>query len=776
MAQRLNLSGREVRLGNGVIEFSYHGVEGLFDVVDRRFGSRVLSGGRTEVVLTDGERFGFTGDETGRETPFTDAFGAGRQVELVGATAERGVTVGLRVRCHDSRSGFMLQAFCRNGRSAPISVARLVPLRVDGAARGSIGLPLPAGSSEPFASAGVWTNGWQSWSPTAGYSLKRRDTNPPLKFIRVMQTNPTTRKYRLARKYVGEWVAGLVDRTDNQALVFGFATMKDRLAQICISAAGPWQVEAECDCEGIEVAPGAELASEWLYVDHGRGLDDVLGRYAGVAGRLMGARVPGAIPTGWCTWYYYFTKVNEADVIENLAQLADQRETLPVEFVQIDDGYQRAIGDWTDINDKFPHGMRWLADQIHAAGFRAGLWLAPFTVLRNSRLFREHPDWLLREASGRLAYGGYNPGWGGALYAVDTSHPEVEAWLRGLFRTVTEEWGYDYVKLDFLYCAALPGRHRVPEMTRAQALRRGLTIVREAVGERFILGCGCPLGPAIGIVDGMRIGPDVAPDWLGRPLPWERGIPSARNALRSIINRSFMHGRFWLNDPDCLIVRDRDSRLTSDEVATLTAAIGLSGGMLILSDKLAALGRARLAMIGKALPPTGVAARAIDLGKADTPSAYVLPVTTTYGDWLVAGFFNWGDTVSRLTCELAELGLSPDTDYHLYDFWNGRYVGRCRGTLDIRNIPPHGCRLFRLTQVDVGPQLVGSTLHVTQGLAEIRRITTSDDSLTVDLGPHSEGKIVCWFPGEGDGEIATVAVGAGGSATVSVRRGEGDGR
>ncbi|MGE5560253.1 MAG: alpha-galactosidase [Chloroflexota bacterium] len=775
MTQRLNLNGRDVRLGNGITEFIYHGVAARFDIVDRRAGSRILSGGLAQVELMDGERFELTGDEVGHESAFHDAVGSGRQVDLVGTRGDQGLLVGLRIRCHDGRPGLMLQVCFQNRRQTPVRVARLVPLLVNGAAQGSIGLPVPASSSEPFASASVWTNGWQSWSPTAGYPLNCRDTNPLLRFIRVMQTNPTTRKYRLARRYVGEWLAGLVDRTNDQSLVFGFATMKDYLAQVRIDADRTWRVDAGCDCEGVEVAPGGQLASEWLYVDHGVGLEQVLGRYADVAGRLTAARVPASVPTGWCSWYHYFTKVSEADILENLGQLRALSETLPLEYVQVDDGYQTAIGDWTDINAKFPHGMKWLAERIHDAGFKAGIWLAPFTVLPNSRLFRDHPDWLLREDSGRLAYGGYNPGWRGTLYGLDTSHPDVQAWLRQLFRTVTEDWGYDYVKLDFLYCAALPGRRR-DGLTRAQALRRGLEIIRETVGERFILGCGCPLGPAIGVVDGMRIGPDVAPDWGAKPLPWERGIPSARNALRNVLNRSFMHRRFWLNDPDCLIVRSRESRLTTDEVTTLAAAIALSGGMLILSDRMASLSPDRLRLIGQTTPASGVAARAVGLGNADTPVAYVLPAEAEWGSWLVAGFFNWGQTIADYAYGLAELGLDPDGEYHLYDFLNGRYLGRCSAALAVRSIPPHGCRLFRLTPLGPGPTIVGSTLHITQGVAEVRSVAVARDALTIELGPHTDGQLVCWFPGDGEGEIVTTDIPAGGPATVVVRsqRREGD--
>src|SRR6266542_2168923 len=126
------------------------------------------------------------------------------------------------------------------------------------------------------------------------------------------------------------------------------------------------------------------------------------------------------------------------------------------------------------------------------------------------------------------------------------------------------------------------------EVTRAQAYRRGLEAVREAVGERFILGCWNPLGASIGLIDGARISPDVAPFWhppggagddvapfwhppggAGDAAHNRMSAPSALNAIRNSITRWWMHGRLWQNDPDCLLVRDSETALTPDEVQTL---------------------------------------------------------------------------------------------------------------------------------------------------------------------------------------------------------------
>ena len=170
-------------------------------------------------------------------------------------------------------------------------------------------------------------------------------------------------------------------------------------------------------------------------------------------------------------------------------------------------------------------------------------------------------------------------------YALDPSHPEFAEHLERLFGKIVEDLGYDYLKLDFLYAAAAEGIRHNSKMTRAETLRLGLQAIRLGAGERtFILGCGCPLGAAVGIVDGMRIGPDVAPYWGA--TAGAAGEPGTALAIEAILARSFMHRRWWLNDPDCLMLRAKETRLTNDEREALAWTIAASGGMLLISDEM----------------------------------------------------------------------------------------------------------------------------------------------------------------------------------------------
>jgi alpha-galactosidase len=269
------------------------------------------------------------------------------------------------------------------------------------------------------------------------------------------------------------------------------------------------------------------------------------------------------------------------------------RSEYPIEVVQLDDGYQAALGDWDRTNAKFPSGLKSLADAIRDGGFVAGIWTAPFLAARDSQLMREHSDWFIKHGETQEPLrAAYNPNWTTSgdkyAYALDPSHPEFTAHLERLFRKLVEGFGYQYLKLDFLYAAAAEGTRHDRSLTRAQTLRRGLQAIRRGAGERnFILGCGCPLGPGVGIVDGMRIGPDVAPFWGSSANA--AGEPGTALAIDAILARSFMHRRLWLNDPDCLMLRAKETRLSSGEREALARTIAASGGMLLISDDMSLL-------------------------------------------------------------------------------------------------------------------------------------------------------------------------------------------
>ncbi|MFH1467474.1 MAG: glycoside hydrolase family 36 protein [Pseudomonadota bacterium] len=417
--------------------------------------------------------------------------------------------------------------------------------------------------------------------------------------------------------------------------------------------------------------------------------------------RPWAPRVGADSPTGWCSWYHYYTRVTARHVAGNAAALARHPE-LGLRFVQLDDGYQAAVGDWLDINGKFPGGLAPVVADIRGHGFAAGLWTAPFFAAARARLLREHPGWRLLDARGRPVSTGFNPVWGARTCALDLTHPEVLAWLSEVFGTFAGV-GFDLFKIDFLYAGLRHGERHDPARSPLEAYRGGLAAIRAAVGEeRFLLGCGAPLGPSVGLVDGMRVSPDVKEQWdspIAAFFGKGCGYPAARGALRNDVTRWFTHRRWWLNDPDCLLVRDTRTQLTEEEVRTLVTVLGATGGMVLLSDDMAQVSPARLDLARVALPPTGLAP-----APTDPLEARDLVVAGEGGGRLVV-LVNLEDAPERRR-------LTPQPEPGVWiDLWARAAVWEPEVP-----IPAHGALALRFCPASDEPRLVADGLHLTAGL------------------------------------------------------------
>jgi alpha-galactosidase len=296
---------------------------------------------------------------------------------------------------------------------------------------------------------------------------------------------------------------------------------------------------------------------EWLVA---RGDETtVFAQYADELGKQLGKRSDRPAPRVWCSWYSLYAAIDEATLLRVFDGLGD----LPFDVLQVDDGWQVSIGDW-EANAKFPSGMQALTAKIRSTGRSAGLWLAPLIAVESSRLFRGHPDWFLHDARGKFVSAGFN--WGERLFALDTTHPAALEWLAALMKQV-RAWGFDYLKLDFLYAGALPGK-RHTEMPREAAYRQGLKLMRAAMGlDAFFLACGAPILPSLGLCDALRIGPDVSGKWedqrdailLSNPT-----TPGTRNAIRTTVNRLWLQP-LVMTDPDVAYFVERENSLSAEQ-------------------------------------------------------------------------------------------------------------------------------------------------------------------------------------------------------------------
>lgn len=427
----------------------------------------------------------------------------------------------------------------------------------------------------------IFPNGYQSWTVSREYAPKDK----------MDEFNP--RKFGVEKKnfnFLGMWGAG--DLTFHQypeksGIFYGYSygyirqggditlygSLSERAGYTIITFdTNESTVNIEKDLEGVWFDGEKEVLS--LAIIDGE-YDNAFDKYF----ELMNIDKPKVKRScGYTTWYNYYTGVTE-DIVRRDLDSISKLDT-KVDIFQIDDGYERTVGDWLYPDEKkFPTGMKAIADEIHSNNMLAGLWLAPFAATPKSYVFKEHRDWLVHDEKGRIHYASHN--WGG-FFALDIYNEEAREYIRNVFDTVLNVWGYDMVKLDFLYaCCIIP----IHGKSRGEIMCDAMDLLREVCGDKIILGCGVPLAPAFGKVDFCRIGADVGLDWDKKPF--SREDVSTQNTLLNTVFRRHLDGRAFLNDPDVFLLRESNLKMPLSQREIIAEVNSLCGNLLFVSDDVA---------------------------------------------------------------------------------------------------------------------------------------------------------------------------------------------
>ena len=507
----------------------------------------------------------------------------------------------------------------------------------------------------------------------------------------------------------GWWVGAVAPQRGGPAFVLGGLDFRRFATAVDMTATSITAVQ-HLELAPLLPATAFELPALWLGVSPHSPLE-ALERYACDVARTHNVS-PRASPCGWGSWGHFLESIDADLMRENLIALNGSvllRDV--VRIVQIDDGWsellesERASASWRP-NRRFPSGIAPLAEAVRRSGRDCGLWILPFTVNEGSPLALAHPEYLVRGADGQPQRVG-----GGESFCLDPFHPGARAWLADLLSRV-REWGVAYVKLDHLRALLMPDpdtvcddldvlRSHARPATRVEAYRRGLEVVREAVGSSvFIVGCSAPGGPSIGLVDAHRIGPDIEPSWLGA----HSGI---RDATRALAANFFWQGRTWVNDPDYLL-----AGATVEESRFWATAVALSGGSSVVSADLGDLPRWQEEMFAMVTPPTGRSARPLDLFEnAPEPRLWHVALGGSADTWHIIGLFNWDENPTHLTLELS--AFTGDGPAHVWDVWRARHhVTRGPQRWYVEG---HSAALLAVRAVRSHPQLVGTSIHFAQG-------------------------------------------------------------
>jgi hypothetical protein len=567
--------------------------------------------------------------------------------------------------------------------------------------------------------------------------------------------------------YVSESLSLLKPEKSEDILLVGFVSLASQVCRIHLltSSKSKEVVFTASSClEGFELEPGNARTSEILQVELGRDTNalleswtDAVTKMAKIKPRIL-KRVPGA---GWLSWQYYREEATEKDILENLEHLAQMKqEGYPFEYVYVGGACSEPLAsEWLETSESFPHGAEWLSERIRAKGLKVAVWLAPFITNIETRVAREHPEWMVMDSETRkpLLVPMSNVG---PAYLLDYTVPEALRWLKRVVRERIRMWRCEWMPLDqpgylLTSLGQKGGRLHNPNITSIEMIRKALEAIREEAGDILIEGQG-HYGTAIGISDLHRVQHDIQPYWAD-PDSTPHGKKNWANDLMS----NFLHDRFWINHREGVIFRDFPSpfywrkkgniqtfareggnpalvepMFTDNELRFHITVAFLCGGPVILEDRLKYLlaNPERRRLISKIVPPFGKAAKMADAfsGKREA-EVFVLDVDALGEEYKIVGLFNFADEYRDFRIPFEQLGLDSSA-YHTFEYWGERYQ-LCKNILREDNLPPHSCRLLSIRSPKSHPQLLSTSLHLSQGAVDLKSVSYVEDKKCL--------KIVC---------------------------------
>jgi len=698
----------------------YDLARGRFDI-QRTNGEIVITEARSEAkIIADGEKHELT--HAGAEhigwyfEEIEDYNGKGIAVNITRAGDEVLPDLVHVFRVYDKKPYMIVSLSLENVTEKTIGVEKLVPLMVDGGEGGGLFLGLNAKNIKILENG--HRNQFDFW----------------VRLVSVKEGSDSN------------WSSALFDTKSRRGMVGGFLTQESSLGSVLVS-----HVE---DRSATDQKTGRRSLSRYvarasfspvkLIKKYNRFDADPffiafsweepfaeLEQFARCAGAESGLDdFERRQPALWDTWYSSMQEdITEENILGNLEVAARELAPYGLDTLVVDAGWERARGDWFP-NGKFPSGMKSLADAIRESGMRPGIWIAPFMATDDTPVFKAHPDWFLSLDT----YGGMIIGKG--THALDISNPEVLEWIGGCVERLTREWGYELIKVDFTYYSLTGRKYFQRGGTRGEYFRAAFRAMREAAGpDVFINAVGVPLGYHLGVVDGMRTGLDTTPRWGEGSGYSEQGF---RPTYRNMIRRYFLNGRTWSNDPDVVYTgleetykRWGQEVQPRNELIALISAVGLTGQIVGLADQPKNMSREQLDMIRAVLPAFHTGARPLDLFEKDLPEILHLPISGAYGSWSVAGLFNWGANTGPdgeiqpaarvVQLPFDALGMKPNSECHVYDFWSGKYMGRFKAGYAVR-LEPGSAAVISVRPALDRPQLIASNRSITMGATDIKSV------------------------------------------------------
>lgn len=492
------------------------------------------------------------------------------------------------------------------------------------------------------------------------------------------------------------------------------------ITSFSVDSTGTTEIQATEEGSGVREGPkenlvelslplpsGRSMSSERLMFAAGSDYHAQLENYGTAIRELHHSRIPEGNMLGWWSWTAFYMKITEGNAFTNALWQAEHLKDLGYDWFHFDFGYGYARGDYSTPNaSKFPHGMRPVTQRIHQLGLNVGIWTAPFEVGEFSSIYQQHKDWLVHNASGKpIQVTTDEEVRSEKVFALDTTNPAAQEFLRQTYRTLVREWQVRYIKLDFMDTTAIEGYFYRPHTTAIEALRIGLQVIRDAVGDSVLLDKdGGPMLTPVGIVDDGRVSQDTG-----------HTFQRSKEADPGIAARYYMHRNFFINDPDAFTVsrqvieeREIQAPLTLDEAKVSIALSAVSGGMYEIGDDLPTLGADadRLALLKNPdllqMAKLGRASVPIDLltyrAEDEQPSVFLLREDQRQS---VLTVFNWTEKTQTHHISLSQLKLPNGGAYEFHDVLDQQGRVPLDGDSIELEQPAHSVKLIKIVDTSI---------------------------------------------------------------------------
>ncbi len=373
-------------------------------------------------------------------------------------------------------------------------------------------------------------------------------------------------------------------------------------------------------------------------------------------------------PMGWNSWNTFTWNINEALIRETAdAMVSSGLKDAGYQYVVIDDCWSLKQRDQNGClvadPEKFPNGMKAVADYVHSRGLKFGMY----------------------SCDGTHTCAGY-PG------SFEHEFQDAETFA---------SWGVDYLKYDNCY----KPRHMEGEM-----LYKRMSLALRNCG-RDILFSACNWGAdgVHGWIQGsgaqlFRSTGDIQDNW-----------ESIKNLALSQMDKMAYSGPYCHNDIDMLVVGMHGGSnnefigtlggCTDEEYRTHFSLWAIMNSPLMIGCDI----RSMSSVTRETLTNPDIIAINQDM---ECRGPYVVPgndpaammsLVKPMGDGSLAiGMFNLGDKKGELSLQFWDMGISAAAGMglELYDCW----ARKTEGVFDQRyaaQIEPHGCRMFRAKLVKV---------------------------------------------------------------------------